>query len=285
MTETLTWAEAIAGAHQNCEGFVLATVLEVKGSTPRDRGAKMVITRLGAFDTIGGGRLEQLVIESARASLALNVKSQHLEHFPLAGKAQQCCGGSVAVLLEVFPAARLPVTIFGAGHIGRALVDVLTQCDSRIQWVDSRAERLPEIRAGNVTPIVREVPESIVETLNSNERVIIVTHDHALDLRLLSRLLDETSIQSIGLIGSATKAARFKTQLRALGIPASEDHRWCCPVGLESVRGKLPMEVAVSIAAQLLSELGEDQDVAGPSWRDVQRALGKIEFTGSGNES
>jgi len=90
-------------------------------------------------------------------------------------------------------------------------------------------------------------------------------------------LLDETSIQSIGLIGSATKAARFKKQLRARGIPAAEDHRWRCPVGLESVRGKLPMEVAVSIAAQLLSDLDED-DVVGPSWREVQQALGKVEL-------
>ena len=277
VTESLTWAEAIAHAHQHQEGFVLATVLEAKGSTPRDRGAKMVVTRSQTFDTLGGGRLEQLVIESARASLVLNVKAQHLEHFPLAGKAQQCCGGSVAVLLEVFPAARLPVTIFGAGHIGRALVDILTQCDARIQWVDSRSERFPELLAGNVTPMIRDVPESVIESLEASERVIIVTHDHALDLRLLSRLLDETSIQSIGLIGSATKAARFKKQLRARGIPAAEDQRWRCPVGLESVRGKLPMEVAVSIAAQLLSDLDED-DVVGPSWREVQQALGKVEL-------
>jgi xanthine dehydrogenase accessory factor len=85
VTESLTWAEAIAHAHQHQEGFVLATVLEAKGSTPRDRGAKMVVTRSQTFDTLGGGRLEQLVIESARASLVLNVKAQHLEHFPLAG--------------------------------------------------------------------------------------------------------------------------------------------------------------------------------------------------------
>ena len=97
---------------------MLATVLETKGSTPRDRGAKMVVTEDTVFDTIGGGKLEQLVIDAAREALKLKVKTQQLEHFPLAGKAQQCCGGSVAVLLETFPVARLAVTIFGAGHIG-----------------------------------------------------------------------------------------------------------------------------------------------------------------------
>ena len=98
MNKPLNWAEAISICHQGKQGFVLATVLETKGSTPRDRGAKMVVTEDAVFDTIGGGKLEQLVIDAAREALKLKVKTQQLEHFPLAGKAQQCCGGSVAVL-------------------------------------------------------------------------------------------------------------------------------------------------------------------------------------------
>jgi len=261
--------------HQGKQGFVLATVLETKGSTPRDRGAKMVVTEDAVFDTIGGGKLEQLVIDAAREALKLKVKTQQLEHFPLAAKAQQCCGGSVAVLLETFPVARLAVTIFGAGHIGRALVQVLEQCDSRVQWVDSRSERFPAGLAGNVKAIPMNEPESMITLLAPEEKVVIVTHDHALDLRLLHQLLDETELASIGLIGSETKASRFKSQLRALGVPASEDWRWRCPIGLPSVSGKLPMEVAVSIASQLLSEVGEGTESSGPSWKDVQLALGK----------
>ena len=261
--------------HQGRQGFVLATVLETKGSTPRDRGAKMVVTEEAVFDTIGGGKLEQLVIDAAREALKLKVKTQQLEHFPLAGKAQQCCGGSVAVLLETFPVARLAVTIFGAGHIGRALVQVLEQCDSRVQWVDSRGERFPAGLANNVKAIPMDQPESMIALLEPHEKVVIVTHDHALDLRLLHQLLDETDLAPIGLIGSETKAKRFKSQLRVLGIPASEDRRWRCPIGLPSVSGKLPMEVAVSIASQLLSECGDDTALNGPSWKDVQLALGK----------
>ena len=275
MNKPLHWAEAISMCHQGKQGFVLATVLETKGSTPRDRGAKMVVTKDTVFDTIGGGKLEQLVIDAAREALKLKVKTQQLEHFPLAGKAQQCCGGSVAVLLETFPVARLAVTIFGAGHIGRALVQVLEQCDSRVQWVDSRSERFPAGLAGNVKAIPMDEPESMIASLAPEEKVVIVTHDHALDLRLLHQLLDETALASIGLIGSETKASRFKSQLRALGVPASEDWRWRCPVGLPSVSGKLPMEVAVSIASQLLSEVGEGSEASGPSWKDVQLALGK----------
>ena len=275
MNKPLNWAEAISMCHQGKQGFVLATVLETKGSTPRDRGAKMVVTKDTVFDTIGGGKLEQLVIDAAREALKLKVKTQQLEHFPLAGKAQQCCGGSVAVLLETFPVARLAVTIFGAGHIGRALVQVLEQCDSRVQWVDSRSERFPAGLAGNVKAMPMDEPESMIALLAPEEKVVIVTHDHALDLRLLHQLLDETELASIGLIGSETKASRFKSQLRALGVPKSEDWRWRCPVGLPSVSGKLPMEVAVSIASQLLSEVGEGSEASGPSWKDVQLALGK----------
>ena len=83
-------------------GFVLATVLETKGSTPRDRGAKMVVTEDTVFDTIGGGKLEQLVIDAAREALKLKVKTQQLEHFPLAGKAQQCCGVVLRCCLKRF---------------------------------------------------------------------------------------------------------------------------------------------------------------------------------------
>ena len=231
MNKPLNWAEAISMCHQGKQGFVLATVLETKGSTQEIAAPKWSSPKT-LFLTPSAVASSTASIDAAREALKLKVKTQQLEHFPLAGKAQQCCGGSVAVLLETFPVARLAVTIFGAGHIGRALVQVLEQCDSRVQWVDSRSERFPAGLAGNVKAIPMDEPESMIASLAPEEKVVIVTHDHALDLRLLHQLLDETALASIGLIGSETKASRFKSQLRALGVPASEDWRWRCPVGL-----------------------------------------------------
>jgi xanthine dehydrogenase accessory factor len=106
---------------------------------------------------------------------------------------------------------------------------------------------------------------------------LILTHDHALDYRLLYKLLDQTDISYIGLIGSATKARRFQQRLGHDGFDASARARCICPVGSIEVKGKLPMEVAVSICAQLLSKAVDETESRPPkrgvSWREIKSAL------------
>ncbi len=271
------WQTAISACHQAAEGFAVVTLLQAKGSTPRDGGSKIVVTQTETFDSIGGGGLEHLVITRARDLLSQGVPVQCVEHFPLAGKANQCCGGSVSALFEAFPASKRSLVVFGAGHVGKAVVQVLSECDARIDWVDARAEQFPEVIPGNVQRIVQAQPEDLIEGLRADVVVLILTHDHALDYRLLSKLLDETEVASIGMIGSKTKSERFRARLRRDGIPVAEDARWRCPVGLPEVSGKLPMEVAISIAAEVLSRpsLLDGVDPVGVSWKSVQAVLGK----------
>ena len=272
-----SWQTAIAACHQAAEGFVVVTLLQAKGSTPRDGGSKIVVTQTETFDSIGGGGLEHLVIARARDLLTQGVPVQCVEHFPLAGKANQCCGGSVSALFEAFPESKRSVVVFGAGHVGRAVVQVLSECDARIDWVDARAAQFPQRIPGNVQRHLLEQPEMLIESLQADAIVLILTHDHALDYRLLRTLLDETELSSIGMIGSKTKSDRFRARLRRDGIPEQEDARWRCPVGLPAVRGKLPMEVAISIAAEVLSQpsLLDDGKRVGVSWKSVQAVLGK----------
>ena len=272
-----SWQTAIAECHQAAEGFVVVTLLQAKGSTPRDGGSKIVVTQTKTFDSVGGGGLEHLAITRARDLLAQGVPVQCVEHFPLAGKANQCCGGSVSALFETFPESKRSVVVFGAGHVGKAVVQVLSECDARIDWVDARAEQFPEVIPGNVQRLVLDQPEMLIETLRGDAIVLILTHDHALDYRLLRRLLDETELSSIGMIGSQTKSNRFRARLRRDGIPEEEDARWRCPVGLPEVGGKLPMEVAISIAAEVLSQSLplDGGEMVGASWKSVQAVLGK----------
>lgn len=272
-----SWQTAIAACHQAAEGFVVVTLLQAKGSTPRDGGSKIVVTKTKTFDSIGGGGLEYLIISRARDLLVQGVPVQCVEHFPLAGKANQCCGGSVSALFEAFPESKRSVVVFGAGHVGKAVVQVLSECDARIDWVDARAEQFPEVIPGNVQCFVAAQPETLIEDLRADVIVLILTHDHSLDYRLLSKLLDETEISSIGMIGSKTKSERFRARLRRDGIPVQEDARWRCPVGLPEVGGKLPMEVAISIAAEVLSQSlpTDGSDPVGVSWKSVQAVLGK----------
>ena len=271
-----SWQDAIAACHRAGEGFAVVTLLQTKGSTPRNEGTKMVVTTDDSMDTVGGGGLEHLVMRRARELLNQGVPAQSVEHFPLAGKANQCCGGSVSVLIEAFPAPTLRVAIFGAGHVGKAVVKILADCDVRIDWIDTRSEQFPNDLPANTQSHVLSEPETYVEDFPSGAMALILTHDHALDYRLLLKLLDETDTHHIGLIGSATKSARFLDRLKREGIPDSEHVRWQCPAGLPEVKGKMPMEVAVSIVGELLSLSSPDlAKKPGVSWKAVQAALGK----------
>lgn len=271
----MNWQQAVTSCHNRGEAFVVATVISTTGSTPRGGAAKMVVTAHDTFDTIGGGQLEFKVTAMARDMLDSRVPSQRMEHFPLATKADQCCGGSVTVLLECFPISSLQLALFGAGHVATALMQVLGQCDARIDWIDSREDLFPASVPANVRTVCLETPEDYVDELGDDQRCIIVTHDHALDYRLAYAILTRTEVDYVGLIGSDTKAARFYRHLERDGVSESERTRLVCPIGHRNVRGKLPMEIAVSIAAQVLSLDPSRSSEIKPdlTWKEIREAL------------
>lgn len=247
------WDDALVHCRTRREPCVLVTVLGTSGSAPRDPGAKMVVTAAQTFDSIGGGRLEWLVIEGARALLASGEGAdQKVEHFPLGQAAGQCCGGAVAVLLERIEPVGAGLALFGAGHVARALITVLAELPFQVTWIDSRPEQFAEVTASNVEPLTREDPVAWVPELPPAVPALVMTHDHALDLALVSALLGRTEPGPVGLIGSDIKAQRFRMRLAAMGHDETALARLRCPVGLPGIAGKEPMAIAVSIAAELL---------------------------------
>ena len=271
------WQQAISQCYDQGDAFAIVTVIGVSGSTPREGGSKMIVTQSDTFDTIGGGQLEFLTTQRARELIVKGLLAQKLEHYPLSSKVGQCCGGAVNMLYEIFPAAARQVAIFGAGHVAQAVVKILSECDCRISWIDSRQEVFPSQLAPNVSKQCLQTPEDFLDALLPNADVLILTHDHALDYRLLLELLLHTDIASIGLIGSETKAKRFRQRLIHDGVPEQALARYVCPVGDTAIKGKLPMEVAVSICAQLLAKLetesSKDNPRRGVSWREIKSVL------------
>ncbi|MBO6701601.1 MAG: xanthine dehydrogenase accessory protein XdhC [Pseudomonadales bacterium] len=270
----MNWQQAISWCHQQADPFAVATVIGTTGSTPREV-TKMVITAEKTFDTIGGGQLEFKVIEDARSMLESRAPSQKIDHYPLATKADQCCGGSVTVLIESFPITAMRLAVFGAGHVASALMQVLAQCDARIEWIDSREDVFPESVSSNVQLIKSKDPVSYVDELTDQHRCIIITHDHALDYQLVHALLNQTEIDYVGLIGSNTKAKRFFQRMDKDGISQEDQQRCVCPIGMPEVKGKLPMEIAVSIAAQILSldPVKASQIKPELSWKEIRQAF------------
>lgn len=272
----LNWSAAIQHCQQRGSGYVIATIINTQGSTPRDGGSKMVITTDATYDTIGGGQLEFLLVQQARELLVQNKTCQILKPIPLAAEAAQCCGGNVTVMLEAFAACSWQIALFGAGHVCQSLVTILAGLPCQVRVIDNR----PELMANNLPANCRYEfyvdPAEAIAQLPDDAWVIIFTHDHALDFALCKTLLSDQRWAYVGMIGSQTKALRFRKRLADAGFVAQAIETIHSPIGLPDVKGKLPMEVAVSIAAQLQSLYYQRMPMqAGrsTSWREIKTIM------------
>jgi xanthine dehydrogenase accessory factor len=247
------WFEVVSQLKKQGEGFVLITILGVLGSAPRDSGTKMVVSTDDLFGTIGGGHLEFKSIAIAHKLLSQQKESQHIEHFSLGASLGQCCGGSTSVLFECFAACQTQIMLFGAGHVGKALTTILADLPCQVKWVDSRHEQFPGHSASNITMITSESPVDEIAKMPPGSYYLVMTHNHQLDFELCQALLKRDDFAFAGLIGSQTKWKRFQQRLGHRDFAAQQINQLTCPVGNSSVPGKRPMEVAVSIAAQLIA--------------------------------
>ncbi|HBK06525.1 MAG TPA: xanthine dehydrogenase accessory protein XdhC [Acetobacteraceae bacterium] len=243
------WLDALAAAEGDNQPAVLVTVLAAKGSTPREAGAKMVVSADGLAGTIGGGNLEYQCEAAARDLLASGGEGPSTRDFPLGPSLGQCCGGHVTVLFEVLRPPKLQIALFGAGHVGTALVRLLADLPCRVQWIDPRPEALPANLPSNVIPVRTAQPAQTIAGLPSGSVVLVMTHDHQLDFDIVVAALRRPDLRAVGLIGSDTKRARFLSRLARQGIPTD---KLICPIGLPGIEGKEPAVVALSVAAQIM---------------------------------
>ncbi|MGO2414471.1 MAG: xanthine dehydrogenase accessory protein XdhC [Cobetia crustatorum] len=256
----LRWYQALEQAQAALAPHALATVVTVAGSAPRGAGTKMLITPAALHDSLGGGRLEQLVAIRARALLSAGHSGCHLEEVALGAHAQQCCGGHVQVLIEVFPAVAPRLALFGAGHVGQAIVALLAPLGWQIDWLDSREQQLasahrprgcePHLHCSTFNILMRDDAVHPLPVA-ADSHVLELTHDHVEDQALVAALAVRSDLASLGLIGSSSKWARFHQRLRA-HLAANELARIRCPIGVPGIPGKRPEEIAIGVVAELL---------------------------------
>ncbi|WHS62151.1 xanthine dehydrogenase accessory protein XdhC [Pseudomonas sp. G2-4] len=252
------WISALAELQTRGEPCVLVTIIEELGSTPRNAGSKMVISASQIFDTIGGGHLEYKAMEIARHMLASGQQGTHLERFSLGASLGQCCGGVTVLLFEPMGQVQAQIAVFGAGHVGRALVPLLASLPCKVRWIDSREAEFPEHLPHGVRKIVTEDPLDEVDELPAGSYCIVMTHNHQLDLELSAAILKRNDFAYFGLIGSKTKRVKFEHRLRDRGIDSSTLQRMRCPMGIGEVKGKLPVEIAISIAGEIIATYNAD---------------------------
>lgn len=256
----MNWLDAAAKLTRENAGFALVTVVETRGSAPRDAAAKMVVDAARTYDSIGGGRLEFEATQLARALLAAGRATVQTHEFTLGRDLAQCCGGRVTLLLECFPACAFNIALFGAGHVGRALATILAELPCRVRWHDPRAGVFPPAVASNIDTVELKNPFAAVEDCPPGAFYLVMTHSHDLDFELCEAALSRADIRYLGLIGSASKAASFGSRLRKKGFTDAELARLTCPIGIDSIPGKTPMEIAIAIAAELLEISGQKAD-------------------------
>jgi xanthine dehydrogenase accessory factor len=270
--------------HGSC---AMVSVVKVEGSAPREAGARLIVRPDGFHGTIGGGALEWRAIAAAQALLGrpLGIK---LSSHALGPELGQCCGGRVQLATETFDRSNIAAVrelaereargpfilsrtygpleviehfgernrtlyLFGAGHVGKALVLALAPLPFDIRWIDPRPESFPRAVPQNVTPVAATDPVAELAEPAPGSLALIMTHSHALDLAITDAALRHEQIAHVGLIGSTTKRARFEKRLGEAGVPGARIAALICPIGLSGIKSKHPAMIAASTAAQLLT--------------------------------
>ncbi|MEM7278687.1 MAG: xanthine dehydrogenase accessory protein XdhC [Pseudomonadota bacterium] len=320
------WLDELARITLAGDSAVIVTVAGIRGSAPRECGAKMLVTKSETFGTIGGGQLEHECTRLAVGMLGAG-QSLSVRKFSLGSSMGQCCGGVVDILFEpvdasariwisqlqslqdkqepaivatrtgerwakfilaasttrtpaglpvkVFERARLlvdaqlgaeqfdeyflePVVptdfnllVFGAGHVGAAVVRALSAIDCNIRWVDSRAQMFRKVPAG-VQNVVTSEFASEVKGAPSGSFYLIMTHSHALDFEICDQVLRRGDAEYCGLIGSVSKRRRFEKSYKQQGMTDAQLKSLTCPIGVHGISSKKPAELAAAVTAELL---------------------------------
>jgi xanthine dehydrogenase accessory factor len=263
----------------------LVRVETARGSTPREAGAWMLVARDAMLGTIGGGQLEYMAIDAARAMLARGGDAETLD-IPLGPEIGQCCGGRTLLSVRrVGAGARAALTaaaeadvralpavhVFGAGHVGRALAAALALLPVRPVLVDSRREELRLAPAG-VETVLTPLPEAVARDAGPGGAFVILTHDHALDFLIAREALARGDGAYVGMIGSRTKRASFLRWLRDTEEARRVDPgALVCPIGAAGRPDKRPAVIAAFVAAEILQRLAARQmatAAAGPATED-----------------
>ena len=321
------WIDELSDLAAAGKPAVLVTVAGIRGSAPREIGAKMIVTATETIGTSGGGQLEY---QSTRiAAGLLEDDRSSLRSFPLGSSMGQCCGGVVEILFEpvsagmpawlrdlralhgqrqpamvvtrisrttpvklvvtadgVFgdgerhermvatardmlkgerPDARrqvqeffepvvmpdLNIAVFGAGHVGSAVVTALSRLDCNIRWIDSRRNMFRKV-PGNVRAIETSEPALEVAAMPPGSYYLVMTHSHSMDFDICDRILRREDARYSGLIGSKSKRRRFEKRYRQQGMAQGMIDQLVCPIGVDGISGKKPAEIAVSVAAEVL---------------------------------
>ncbi len=248
------WPNVLSELARAGTSFVVATTAD-----QATRG-KLLVTAEATTGTLGASALNVEIAVRSRAMLA--------EGGP-AGLVRAVDG--TQVFLDPVHESGFEIVLFGAGHVGRALVATLAGIDCHLTWIDSRDVEFPADIPRNVEVIVTDAPEAEVTRVRAGAYFLVMTHSHTLDQALAEAILRRGDLAYFGLIGSVSKRRQFERRMEARGIDTAQFAAMTCPIGIAGIRGKTPATIAIAVAAQLLQvrerALCAAQDPAAAGWQ------------------
>jgi len=233
------WVETLTG--MRTAGVACALVTPLRGDAAAGR---RVVTATTGIGTLGSGPLDDEATALARAALLAERGEPR--------RVTLGAGTGLEVFIDVLRRPDLFVVLFGAGHVGRAVVHALAGIDCRVRWIDSRDDAFPVPVPANVDCVLTDTPEAEVATAPEGAYFLVMTHSHPRDEALAERILARGDFAYFGLIGSASKRRQFENRLEARGTPRSRLASMTCPIGIAGIAGKEPGVIAIAVAAELL---------------------------------
>lgn len=227
------WVAALSDATQGGHKAVLVSAVD--GNT---RDNKLVVTSQGCIGALPDPRQYPLAKERALQLLSHTTSVQPVLEESL--------------VYELIDNTQLHIAIFGAGHVGKALVNTLCALPCRIRWIDSRAREFPNHIPSNVQLDISDQPEAEVDELPAGSLVVIMAHSHALDCAICERVLSRDDLAWCGLLGSRAKRRQFEKRLLARGLTQAALKKLICPIGIDGITGKHPAQIAIAVAAQIV---------------------------------
>jgi len=238
------WLDAAIAYVRTSTAFALVTCI----GGVHDAPSKLLVTLDDAHGSLGHVEIETAAIAAARTRLAAGHTGSGLIGLSDAG--------ATTLLIDVVRPDAFPVLVFGNGHVGRALIQVLGALPARVRWIDARESDFPSVVPANVEIVVTDAPEDEITEAPHGAFVVVLTHSHALDFALVETALARDDWRYLGLIGSRSKRAQFEKRLAARGMTPEVLARLVCPIGASrgiAILSKEPGAIAVAVAAELVA--------------------------------
>ncbi len=244
------WQECVSLTDKGIS-FVVVTITGVRGSSPQDPGAKMIVTTQGLHaGTVGGGKVEMAAIKKSQELLVTQSTSPLTLTWNLQTDIGMSCGGEVSFLFETHLAQSWPIVIFGAGHVAQALTRLLSKLNCQVTCIDSRADWIEKLEG--IKAVHHPHPKETVASFDPKSFFLCMTMGHAHDVPILVEIAKHApECPYVGVIGSEVKGIKIKKELLELGVSQNFINKLRVPMGLP-LGSNHPYEIAISMAAELL---------------------------------